>query len=101
MESRGVVSSWDRFRDELRRAHLDPGPARGPRLPVAGPSGCPRTGCGCVMGDVGGGFGQKMFMIREEVAVVLAGKRLGRPVKWIEDRRENLIAGQHARDGPA
>ena len=51
-----------------------------------------------VMGDVGGGFGQKMFMLPEELAVVLAGKRLGRPVKWIEDRRENLMAGQHARD---
>ena len=43
--------------------------------------------------DVGGGFGQKMFVFREECAVVLASRLLGRPVKWIEDRRENLIVG--------
>jgi carbon-monoxide dehydrogenase large subunit len=35
---------------------------------------------------------------REECAVVLASRRLGRPVKWIEDRRENLIAGSHSRN---
>ena len=60
--------------------------------------GLPENRVRVVMGDVGGGFGQKMFMIPDELAVVLAGKRLGRPVKWIEDRRENLMAGQHARD---
>ena len=42
--------------------------------------------------DVGGGFGQKMFVYREECAVVLASYLLGRPVKWIEDRRENLLS---------
>lgn len=47
--------------------------------------------------DVGGGFGQKMFVSREECAIVLSSKLLGRPVKWIEDRRENLIAAGHAR----
>ena len=48
-------------------------------------------------GDVGGGFGQKMFPTREEAAVLLAAKVVGRPVKWIEDRRENLIAANQAR----
>ena len=48
--------------------------------------------------DVGGGFGQKMFVFREECAVVLASRLLGRPVKWIEDRRENLIAAGHSRN---
>ena len=60
--------------------------------------GLPENRVRVVMQDVGGGFGQKMFMLPDEVAVVVAGKRLGRPVKWIEDRRENLLAGQHARD---
>jgi aerobic carbon-monoxide dehydrogenase large subunit len=59
--------------------------------------GVPEHRVRVMMGDVGGGFGQKMFMLPDEVAVVAAGKRLGRPVKWIEDRRENLMAGQHAR----
>ncbi len=48
--------------------------------------------------DVGGGFGQKMFVAREECAVVLASRLLGRPVKWIEDRRENLIGAGHSRN---
>ena len=48
--------------------------------------------------DVGGGFGQKMFVFREECAIVLASRFLGRSVKWIEDRRENLIAAGHSRN---
>src|ERR1700730_2371681 len=39
-----------------------------------------------------------MFVFREECAVVLATRLLGRPVKWVEDRRENLIAAPHARN---
>jgi carbon-monoxide dehydrogenase large subunit len=48
--------------------------------------------------DVGGGFGQKGFVYREECAIVLASKLLGRPVKWIEDRRENLMGAPHSRN---
>ena len=48
--------------------------------------------------DVGGGFGQKMFVYREECAVALASYLLGRPVKWIEDRRENLLSAGHSRN---
>jgi carbon-monoxide dehydrogenase large subunit len=49
------------------------------------------------IGDVGGGFGQKYFCQRDELSVIAAAHRLGRTVKWIEDRRENLIASIHAR----
>jgi aerobic carbon-monoxide dehydrogenase large subunit len=49
------------------------------------------------MGDVGGGFGQKYFAPRDELAVIAAAHRLGCTIKWIEDRRENLIASNHAR----
>jgi carbon-monoxide dehydrogenase large subunit len=48
--------------------------------------------------DVGGGFGLKAHVFAEEIAVAQAARRLGRPVRWIEDRRENLIAGSHAHD---
>ena len=48
--------------------------------------------------DVGGGFGQKMSLIPEYVLLVWASRRFGRPVAWIEDRRENLIAAFHSRD---
>jgi aerobic carbon-monoxide dehydrogenase large subunit len=48
--------------------------------------------------DVGGAFGQKSRPWREEVAVVAAGLLLGRPIKWIEDRLENLTAANQARE---
>ncbi|MGE0298532.1 xanthine dehydrogenase family protein molybdopterin-binding subunit [Pseudonocardia sp.] len=48
--------------------------------------------------DVGGGFGQKAHAYPEEVAVAAAALRLGRPVKWVEDRADNLAAACHARD---
>ena len=48
--------------------------------------------------DVGGAFGQKMSLVPEYVVLVWASRRLDRPVAWIEDRRENLIAAFHSRD---
>jgi carbon-monoxide dehydrogenase large subunit len=48
--------------------------------------------------DVGGGVGQKDHVYDDELMVVLAAWRLGRPVKWIEDRFEHLVSTTHARD---
>ena len=48
-------------------------------------------------GDVGGGFGQKVFLGREEIAVMVCSRRLDRPVCWIEGRSENLTSSNHAR----
>ena len=48
--------------------------------------------------DVGGGFGLKNSVTREDVAIVAAAKDLGRPVKWIEDRLEHLATGGQARE---
>ena len=42
--------------------------------------------------DVGGGFGQKCVVGREEVMHPIAARAVGRPVKWTEDRQENLLA---------
>ena len=47
--------------------------------------------------DVGGGFGQKGHLFPEEAVAAYLACRLGRPVKWIEDRRENLSASLHAK----
>jgi CO/xanthine dehydrogenase Mo-binding subunit len=47
---------------------------------------------------VGGGFGIRGELYPEDVLACLAALRLGRPVKWIEDRREHLIAANHSRD---
>ncbi len=49
-------------------------------------------------GHVGGGFGIRGELYPEDVLVCAAALRLGRPVKWVEDRREHLMAANHARD---
>ncbi|MEP6783374.1 MAG: xanthine dehydrogenase family protein molybdopterin-binding subunit [Acidobacteriota bacterium] len=48
--------------------------------------------------DVGGGFGAKFLVYPEEIAVAAAAKLLGRPVKWIEDRREHFVSAIQERD---
>lgn len=48
--------------------------------------------------DVGGGFGVKAIVYPEEVALCVLARRLGRPVKWVEQRREGFLASAHARD---
>jgi carbon-monoxide dehydrogenase large subunit len=48
--------------------------------------------------DVGGGFGARGELYPEDYLVPIASRRIGRPVKWIEDRRENLTATNHSRD---
>jgi len=47
--------------------------------------------------DVGGAFGQKAMLNREDIVVCAASKLAGRPVKWVEDRIENMTAATHAR----
>jgi aerobic carbon-monoxide dehydrogenase large subunit len=49
-------------------------------------------------GDIGGSFGLKIGASREEIAIAAASRALGRPVKWIEDRGENLTASGQARE---
>jgi len=50
-----------------------------------------------IIPDVGGGFGQKIHLIRKYVVLVsLLAMKTGRPVKWIEDRSEHMVAGGHA-----
>jgi len=97
METRGILASWDAGAQEIdivcstQSVHETRNFfARYLKLPEASIRVTAR--------DVGGGFGQKMFVFREECAVVLASRLLGRPVKWIEDRRENLIAAPHSRN---
>ena len=48
--------------------------------------------------DVGGGFGMKAHVFVEELIISMLTLELGRPVKWTEDRRENLYGSYHAQD---
>jgi len=97
MEGRGIVASWASGRDELditcscQSVHET-------RNFFARYLNVPESRVRVQARDVGGGFGQKMFVFREECAVVLASQLLGVPVKWIEDRRENLTAAGHSRN---
>ncbi len=60
--------------------------------------GIPENNVRVVAPDVGGGFGSKIRVYPEEILTALASRRLGRPVKWIEDRSENVKATHHGRD---
>ncbi|MBM3345194.1 MAG: xanthine dehydrogenase family protein molybdopterin-binding subunit, partial [Betaproteobacteria bacterium] len=51
--------------------------------------------------DVGGGFGLKVHPNRDEIAIIAAARKCGRPVKWIEDRMEHLVASNSAREESA
>jgi aerobic carbon-monoxide dehydrogenase large subunit len=97
METRGIVASWVAGRDELELTVACQG-VHETRNFFARYLGIPEGSIRVHARDVGGGFGQKMFVFREECAVVLAARRLARTIKWIEDRRENLIAASHSRN---
>ncbi|HRD75673.1 MAG TPA: xanthine dehydrogenase family protein molybdopterin-binding subunit [Hyphomicrobiaceae bacterium] len=51
-----------------------------------------------VVGDVGGSFGMKSGVYNEDVLVLAAARRLGRPVRWISDRLEGFLSDEHGRD---
>jgi carbon-monoxide dehydrogenase large subunit len=97
METRGIVATWVPGRDEIEITASCQG-VHETRNFFARYLGIPEGNVRVHARDVGGGFGQKMFVFREECAVVLASRVLGRTVKWIEDRRENLISASHSRN---
>jgi aerobic carbon-monoxide dehydrogenase large subunit len=97
METRGILASFDAGRDQLEIVCSCQG-VHETRNFFARYLQMPEAAVRVTAADVGGGFGQKMFVFREECAVVLASRLLGRPVKWIEDRRENLLSAPHARN---
>jgi aerobic carbon-monoxide dehydrogenase large subunit len=61
-------------------------------------TGIPENNIRVVAPDVGGGFGAKLQINREEVLALLLAKRLGRPVKWTESRSEHMVSTHHGRD---
>ena len=60
--------------------------------------GIPEAKLRVVAPDVGGGFGSKLDVYAEELLAVALARRLGRPVKWTEERSENYVATIHGRD---
>jgi carbon-monoxide dehydrogenase large subunit len=68
------------------------------RTYIAEELGWPENRINVIAPEVGGGFGVKGHVFTEEVLVAWLAIRTKRPVKWIEDRREHLIASVHARE---
>ncbi len=97
METRGLISSYDREAEQLtiRSATQSPHMLR---LLLPPQIGIPMEKIRVLADDVGGGFGLKNGVQRDEVAVIAASIDLGRPVKWIEDRLEHLAVGGQARE---
>ena len=97
MEGRGIVASFDTASQMLtvwastQMPHVL-------RAEIARVLGCAENSARVIATDVGGGFGLKSHVFPEELLVAGLARKLGRPVEWIEDRREHLIASQHARD---
>jgi aerobic carbon-monoxide dehydrogenase large subunit len=96
LETRGAIARHDVARDVLE-LH---GAAKVPhwnRDQIARMLGRAPSSVHLYEGHVGGGFGVRGELYPEDVLVCIAALRLGRPIKWIEDRREHLIAANHSR----
>jgi aerobic carbon-monoxide dehydrogenase large subunit len=96
IETRGAIARYDASRDVLEMY----GAAKVPhwnRDNIARMLGRPASAVHLYEGHVGGGFGIRGELYPEDVLVCVAALRLGVPVKWIEDRREHLIAANHSR----
>jgi len=95
MEPRGLVAEWHDGRLTLFGAAKVPFPNR--RI-LAQQLRLADDAIRMVENDVGGGFGVRGEFYPEDFLIPFAARFVGRPVKWIEDRREHLIATNHARD---
>ncbi|HVL09575.1 MAG TPA: molybdopterin cofactor-binding domain-containing protein, partial [Burkholderiaceae bacterium] len=97
MEGRGAVAFWD-SRLELLTLYTASQIPHIVRTGLAECLGLDEGQVRVVVPDVGGGFGYKGILLTEEVAISWLAIKLGRPVRWIEDRREHLTAGANCRE---
>jgi carbon-monoxide dehydrogenase large subunit len=97
MEPRGVLAEWDAAQDRM----LVLGAAKVPffnRDTLAKMLGLAASQVDLIENDVGGGFGARGEFYPEDYLIPFAARHVGRPVRWIEDRREHLLAMNHARE---
>jgi carbon-monoxide dehydrogenase large subunit len=95
LEGRGIVAHWEADGLAVWASTQVPFMLR---AALARIFGRPESLVRVVAPDTGGGFGQKMHLLPEDVAVVALSRATGRPVKWVETRRENLQAASQARE---
>lgn len=97
METRGIVTTVDPYSDRLTVWSNTQTPHR-VRDHIAHSLGMSPDDISVTTPDVGGGFGQKGVLIVEEILIPFAARALGRTVRWMADRSENLTADTHARE---
>jgi len=97
MECRGCVASHDDVDDKVTLWSSTQTPLVAARI-IAELLGREEASVRVVAPDVGGGFGPKLVFYPEEAAVAIAALTLGKPVRWIEDRREHFITTTQERD---
>jgi carbon-monoxide dehydrogenase large subunit len=97
MEGRACVASYDADQDAMTFYAATQG-VHVARSAVAARLGMEPAQVRVLAGDIGGSFGLKIGASREELAVAAASRLLGRPVKWVEDRGENLTVSGQARE---
>ena len=97
MEGKAVLAYWDDQRTQL----VVYSSTQVPHMIRSGLAQClglPLAQLRVIAPDVGGGFGYKCNLMPEEVIIAWLALKLGRPVRWIEDRREHLVAGTNCRE---
>jgi carbon-monoxide dehydrogenase large subunit len=97
LETRGVVAEYNPVTGEMTIW----GASQLPhflRTWISGPLGIPETKIRYIADAVGGGFGLKAHPFVEDVLVPALARKVGRPVKWIEDRYEHLAASMHSKE---
>jgi carbon-monoxide dehydrogenase large subunit len=96
METRGIVAQWLPGPGEMTIWVSTQTPHE-VRAFAARLLGIPEHRVRAIARDTGGGFGQKVYVQREEMCAMLAARKAGVPVKWIEDRQENLMSAGQSR----
>jgi carbon-monoxide dehydrogenase large subunit len=97
LEGRGVVA-WVEPKTNILTVWSSTQMPHLVRRQIAAQLNLPEETVRVIAPDIGGGFGPKVFVYPEEVLVPFLALQLGRPVKWIEDRREHFISTAHGRD---
>ncbi|MBP2321990.1 carbon-monoxide dehydrogenase large subunit [Kibdelosporangium banguiense] len=97
MEGRATLAEWD-DRDGQVVVHTSTQVPHQARSGIAQALNIPERSVRVIAPDVGGGFGQKCVVSREEVILAAAAMRLRKPIVWVEDRQENLTASVHGHE---
>jgi carbon-monoxide dehydrogenase large subunit len=98
METRGCMALYSPISEEYTVYMTSQAPHVMRLLMTAFVFGIPETKMRVISPQIGGGFGAKIFLYPEYVLITALSKKVGRPVKWQETRRENYIATTHGRD---